>query len=83
MGVQKLLPQNLAWASHFTQAQNQAKGLPQMLAPKGTPYSDPIWKTPKGKELGGSQQTKIAPQGGFVHTNFICGGLTLGLQGPP
>ncbi len=27
-------------------------------------------------ELGGSQQTKVAPWGGFVYKNFICGGLT-------
>ncbi len=27
-------------------------------------------------ELGGGQQTKVAPRGGFVYKNFICGGLT-------
>jgi hypothetical protein len=27
-------------------------------------------------ELGGGQQTKVAPRGGFVYNNFICGGLT-------
>ena len=27
-------------------------------------------------ELGGGQQTKVAPWGGFVYKNFICGGLT-------
>jgi hypothetical protein len=27
-------------------------------------------------ELGGGQQTKVTPRGGFVYTNFICGGLT-------
>jgi hypothetical protein len=27
-------------------------------------------------ELGGGQQTKVAPRGGFVHKYFICGGLT-------
>ena len=47
-----------------------------MLTPGGTPYSDPVWKTLKGKELGGGQQTKVAPGGGFVYKNFICGGLT-------
>jgi len=29
-------------------------------------YRDPIWKTLKGKELGGGQQTKVAPRGGFA-----------------
>jgi hypothetical protein len=27
-------------------------------------------------ELGGGQQTKVAPWGGFAYKNFICGGLT-------
>ncbi len=27
-------------------------------------------------ELGGGQQTKVAPWGGFVYKNFICGGST-------
>jgi hypothetical protein len=27
-------------------------------------------------ELGGGQQTKVAPRGGFAWSNFICGGLT-------
>ncbi len=27
-------------------------------------------------ELGGGQQTKVAPRGGFVYKNFYCGGLT-------
>ncbi len=27
-------------------------------------------------ELGGGQQTKVAPCGGFVYKHFICGGLT-------
>ena len=39
---------------------------PQMLTHRGTPYSDPIWKTLKGKELGGGQQTKVAPRDGFA-----------------
>ena len=34
------LPQNLAWAPHFTLARHQ--GLTQMLTPRGTPYSDPV-----------------------------------------
>ncbi len=51
-------------------------GDPQILTSGGTPYSDPIWKTLKGKEMGGGQQTKVAPRGGFVHKNFNCGGLT-------
>jgi hypothetical protein len=35
-------------------------------------------------ELGMGQQTKVAPRGGFVYKNFICGGLTptQSLQGP-
>jgi hypothetical protein len=34
--------------------------------------------------LGGGQQTKVAPWGGFVYKNFICGGLipTQSPQGP-
>jgi hypothetical protein len=28
--------------------------------------SDPVWNSLKGKELGGGQQTKVAPRGGFV-----------------
>ncbi len=59
-------PRNLAWAPHFTLARHRARGRPQMLTPGGTPYSDLIWKTLKGKELGGGQQTKVAPQGGFA-----------------
>ncbi len=35
-------PPNLAWAPHFTLAQHRARGRPQMLTPRGTPYSDPI-----------------------------------------
>ncbi len=73
-------PQNLAWAPHFTLARHRARGWPQMLTPRGTPRgtpcSDPVWKTLKGKELGGGQQTKVAPRGGFVFKIFICGGLT-------
>ena len=40
-------------------------GDPKCWPPGGTPYSDPVWKTLKGKELGGGQQTKVAPRGGF------------------
>jgi hypothetical protein len=58
-------PWNLAWAPHFTLARHQARGRRQILTPGGTPYSDPVWKTPKGKELGGGQQTIVAPRGGF------------------
>jgi hypothetical protein len=59
-------PRNLVWAPHFTWAQNRARGQPQMLAPEGTPHRDPVWKTLKGKELDGDQQTKVAPRGGFA-----------------
>jgi hypothetical protein len=59
-------PQNLAWAPHFTRARHQARGRPQMLAPGGTPHSDPVLISLKGKELGGGKQTKVAPRGGFA-----------------
>ena len=42
-------PWNLAWAPHFTLARHRARGRTQMLTPGGTPYSDPVWKTLKGK----------------------------------
>ncbi len=56
--------------SSFHQAWQQARGQPQMLTPGGTPYSDPVCKTLKGKELGRGQQTKVAPRGEFI---YLCG----------
>jgi hypothetical protein len=64
--LHNISPWNLAWAPHFTLTWHQARGRPQMLTPGGTPYSDPVWKPLKGKELGGGQQTKFAPRGGFA-----------------
>ncbi len=64
--LHNLSPWNLAWAPLFTRARHRARGRPKMLAPGGTPYSDPVWKTLKGKELGGGQQAKAAPRGGFA-----------------
>ena len=61
-----LSPWNLAWAPHFTLARHRARGWPQMSAPRGTSHTDPIWNSLKGKELGGGQQTKVAPRDGFV-----------------
>jgi hypothetical protein len=66
-------PRNLAWAPHFTLARHRARGQPQMLTPWGTPYSDPVWKTLKGKELGGGQQKKVAPQGRFEYIKKLWG----------
>ncbi len=57
-----------------TEPGGNPKCWPQMLTPGGTPFSDPVWKTLKGKELGGGQQTKVAPWVGFAMSNFICGG---------
>ncbi len=51
--------------SSFHPGSAPSQGRPQMLTPGGTPYSDPVWKTLKGKELGGGQQTIVAPRGGF------------------
>jgi hypothetical protein len=59
-------PQNLAWAPHFTLAWHRARGRPEMLTPGGTPFSDSVCKTQKGKELGRGQQTKVAPRGRFA-----------------
>ena len=39
--LHNLSPRNLAWAPHFIRARHQAKGQPKMLAPGGTPCSDP------------------------------------------
>ena len=50
-------------------------GDPKCL-PRGTSHTDPVWNSLKGKQLGGGQQTKVAPWGGFATWNFICGGLT-------
>jgi hypothetical protein len=72
--LHNLAPWNLAWAPHFTRAQHRARGQPQMLTHRGTPYSDPIWKTLKGKELGGGHQTKVAPPGGFECKILFLGG---------
>jgi hypothetical protein len=65
------LPWNLAWAT-------------PNVDPRDTPYSDPVWKTLKYKELGGGQQTKV-----FLGVGLPCkilfGGLTqtCGPHGPP
>jgi hypothetical protein len=69
-----LAPWNLAWAPHFTLAQHRARGGPKMLTPGGTPYSDPVWKTLKGKELGGGQETKVAPRVGLSCKILFVGG---------
>ncbi len=59
-------PKNLAWAPHFTWPRHQARGRPKMLAPEGTPHSDPVSNSPKGKQLGGGQQTKNTTRSGFA-----------------
>ncbi len=43
-------------------------GLTLTLGPQSPPYQM-LW------ELGGGQQTKVAPRGGFVYKNFICAEL--------
>jgi hypothetical protein len=57
---------------HPGSAPNQ--GGPQMLTPGGTPYSDPIWKTLKGKELGGGQQKKLLLRVGLPCKILFVGG---------
>ncbi len=71
--------------SSFHPGSAPSQGRQKILAFGGTPYSDPVWNSLKGKELGGGQQTKVAPWGGFAMLNFICGGLiqTWSPQGPP
>ena len=46
--LHKQSPLNLAWAPHFTRARHQARGRPEMLAPGGTPCSDPVRNSLKG-----------------------------------
>ncbi len=80
-----LSPQNLAWAPHFTLARHRARGWPKMSAPRGTSHTDPVWNSLKGYGLGGGQQTKVAPRGGFnvkfyfrgAHPNLGLAGSTL------
>jgi hypothetical protein len=52
--------------SSFHPGSAPSQGATPNVDPGGTRYSDPVWKTLKGKELGGGQQTKVAPQGGFA-----------------
>ncbi len=52
--------------SSFHLGSAPSQGATQNVDPWGTPYSDPVWKTLKGKVLDGGQQTKVAPRGGFV-----------------
>ncbi len=52
--------------SSFHPGSAPSQGATPNVAPWGTPYNDPVWKTLKGKELGGSQQKKVAPRGGFA-----------------
>ena len=52
--------------SSFHPGSAPSQGATPSVEPVGTRYSDPVWKTLKGKELGGGQQTKVAPQGGFA-----------------
>jgi hypothetical protein len=52
--------------SSFQPGSARSRGRPQKLTPGGTPCSDPVWKTLKGKELGGGQHTKVAPWGGII-----------------
>jgi|FrelakmetLWP11LW_1041352.scaffolds.fasta_scaffold227171_1 hypothetical protein len=45
-----------------------------MMAPRGTPYSDPILNSLKDKQLGRGQQIKIAPQDGFAQVQLYLWG---------
>ncbi len=51
--------------SSFHPGTASIQGATPNVDPWGYPYSDPVWKTLKGKELGGGQQTIVAPRGGF------------------
>ncbi len=52
--------------SSFHPGSEPSLGATPNLDPRGTLYSDPVWKTMKGEELGGGQQTKVAPRGDFA-----------------
>ncbi len=71
-------PSNLKFGvgSSFHPGSAPSQGQPQMLTHRDTPYSDPVWKTLKGKELGGGHQTKVAPRVGLYIKILFVGGLT-------
>ena len=85
-GPTQAITPKFGMGSSFHPGSAPSQGVTPKCWPPGVPpimiQSEKTWKV---NTWVGGQQTIIAPRGGFVYKNFICGGiiLTPGPQGPP